>query len=172
MIEPLITAGLYAVKGGQLGRVPGWNDLRENSVVADVLLDGKPLSAIGFACLAGPLAGLGWLAGVSPRMGRAVGNIGGYRGNWDAEEKPYEGEEARAMAIEGWKAGVQRGVFLGACIALATGNVAFIAAGALFPVTAYLGVSLMQFIKKKVDVDWVFHEIILGAVLGVPFLFA
>jgi hypothetical protein len=166
MIETLVSAALYAVKGGQLGRVPGFNKLRESNVVADAVLDGKVLSSIGFGILAGPLAGLAWLAGVSPKMGRIVGKIGGYLGNWDSNEKPYQYGVSRAMAIEGWKEGVQRGVFLGACITLATGNLAFIVAGAMFPVTVWLGVSAMQAIKKKVDVDWVFHEILFGAVIG------
>jgi hypothetical protein len=93
-------------------------------------------------------------------------------GNWDENEQPYPlAKTAREKAIEGWKAGVQRGVFLGAMLALATGNVSFIVAGALFPVTAWIGVSIMQSVKNKLDVDWVLHEVLMGAVLGATYAF-
>lgn len=164
-----------------------------SSRIVDRLLDGKILSSIGFGLLvalhgaeyhgfinggpsydlaitAGAVAALGWLAGVAPKMGRIVGDIGGYRGNWNADQEQYIRSEARAAAINGWKAGVQRGVFMGAMLTLATDNLWFIVAGAAYPATVYLGVSIQQKITGKYAADWHWHELLFGAVIGLAFL--
>jgi len=164
-------AALYAIKGGQHGRVPLIAKLRKNKIM-DGVLDGKVVSPLVMALLAGPLVGAAWLAGVAPGMGRIVGNIGGYRGNWMADETPYPEELSGIYAAEGWKAGVQRGVFMGALLALATGNTAFIVLGALFPACAWLGVSVKQFTTGLRVVDWVWYEVIFGAVIGAGFIWS
>jgi hypothetical protein len=189
MLSPILCAILYAIKGGQHGRIKYIAKLRENKIF-DRLLDGKVLSTIGFfllfgiyhSVLVGPavyefpffaalIASVGWLAGISPKMGRILGQIGGYRGNWDANEQLYPANERKAQAIEGWKSGVQRGVFMGAMLALTTDNLWFIVAGLLFPVTAFVGVSIQQYINKSYAADWHIHEYLFGFVIGLAFLF-
>lgn len=165
MIEPFVTSILYAIKGGQLGHIPGFNKLREDGILLDSILDGKILSSLGAWIIFGPAVAIAWLAGVAPKMGRIVGNVGGYRGNWDADERPGAGD-----VREGWKLGIQRGVFMGAMLALATGNVWFIVAGSLFPATAWLGVSIEQYRTKRIVADWHWHEVIFGAAIGIPFI--
>jgi hypothetical protein len=167
-------------------------DLNFGQWLVHRFMDGKVLSSIGFGVLvavsgaeyrgfvgggpaydlaiaAGAIAALGWLAGVAPKMGRIAGDIGGYRGNWDADQKPYPKKEGKAAAIEGWKAGLQRGVFMGAMLALTTGNLWFIIAGATFPACVFVGISIQQKITRKTLADWHWYEVIFGAVIGTAF---
>lgn len=117
-----------------------------------------------------PLAMTLWLAAVSPKMGRIAGMIGGYKGNWDRDEQPYDDPiESVMQAAEGWKQGLQRGVFIGAMMALLFWNPLPIIFGALFPATLWLGISIEQFRTKTVAASWIWHEFICGAVcFGLP----
>ena len=122
---------------------------------------GKIISALGFAALCywlrpewlSLLGGLGWWIGNKPSLGEIVGAIGGIKGTWNNE-------------VNGWKEGVQRGVFTGACVSLSLWNPAFIIAGALFPVCVYAGVSLEQLRKNQTSVSWYLFELIWGAAFG------
>lgn len=129
---------------------------------------GKIIAAFGFAALclclkfsflAAVLAGLGWWLGNKASLGEIEGAIGGFKGNWREEGKSW-----------GWKQGLQRGVFTGACLAVFTWNPAFILAGALFPLCAWIGISFEQLRAGKVQVSWYLFEILWGGCLGVAFL--
>lgn len=194
MLSIFSCAILYAVKGGQLGHIKGWNELRRKNSFMYLIMDGKILSSIGFGILAGLIhseyqgiinggphyefpiftaisCSIFWLIGVSPAMGHIVRGIGGYLGNWDMDLNPYfTKERSKDVAIQNWKTGLQRGVFLGAMLALSMNNTWFIVMGALFPVTAWIGVSIEQLRTNKIPADWHWHEILYGAVLGIGFL--
>lgn len=154
------------------------------------LMDGKTISALGFGVLAllvtaeyqggtGAeaqyrfvdnafwffwLAVAGWLAAVSPKMGRIVGKIGGYKGNWDENEQPYGPDDRDDKLIEGLKEGLMRGVWMGAIMALVFWNPVMIMFGALYPATAWAGVSIEQWRSGMVAASWHIHELICGAV--------
>ena len=126
---------------------------------------GKYISAVGFALLCaaitgplGLLGGVGWFLGNKPSLGEIVGAIGGYKGNWREEGKTW-----------GWKQGIQRGVFTGACVSLCLWNPAFIIAGLLFPILIWVGVSLEQLRTGKVAASWHFFEYLFGAAIGAAF---
>lgn len=176
MISILIViacAALYAVKGGQHGRFKrmGGNalgisyDSKGNPIgklhldqrIYQFLTDGKTISTLGFSLLClNPLAGLAWLVGVAPSMGEEAGAVGGYKGNWRPEGATW-----------GWKRGLQRGVFLGAMLALALNDTLMIIAGASFPLCYFLGISIQQYRTGKIIADWHLAEWIYGAVVGV-----
>jgi len=90
----------------------------------DRYLDGDIASPVAFAALCAffmpwPLAlgaGLGWWAGWAPDIG----------------------DKVDALRDGNWKPALQRGVFLGSCIALGSWNPAFILAGATFPLWYWL----------------------------------
>jgi len=103
-----------------------------------------------------------WLVAVSPKMGRIVGMIGGYKGNWDEDENPYDNDTSLEKAIEGWKAGIMRGVWIGAMMAIVFWNPIPIITGALFPVTAWAGVSFEQWRTGMVAASWHWHEWLCG----------
>ncbi|MET3414769.1 hypothetical protein [Methylobacterium sp. 1030] len=171
MIPVLVFAALMAIKGGWLGRIPGWTAFQNSNMATERIFDGSIISA----CLAGlyvgmihdPLAGvafaLAWFTGNAPSMGEEAGAIGTYRRGWgDYVEAGFP----RSM---GWKKGLQRGVFLGACLTLPTflddPSPWFILAGALFPAVYWAGQSL-HYAFHKTD-SWAYAEPIYGAALGI-----
>ena len=168
MIESILTFSLaYGVKGGWLGKIPGFNALREKPYL-DTMLDGKPLSAAIVSFYAGmcglPLwmccaCALAWLIGVAPSMGEEAGAVGTYKGGWG----PYvdNPEFGRSYGV---KKAIQRGVFTGAPLALVTGNIWFIAAGATFPIVYFCGMSLRELFTRNNSWDWA--ELIYGGMLG------
>lgn len=144
----LAFSALYAIKGGQHKHIPLLNRV-----------DGKILSTLG-AALFSPVLAIGWLIGIAPSMGEEVGAVGGYRGGWG----PYlEKGFGRGYGV---KKCLQRGVFMGAALALATGAEGLILVGATLPVAAFVGNSIQQIIDNEVRVDWHLHEFIYGAALG------
>lgn len=153
MISIIATSILMRIKGG-FGAGPG-----------------KIISAVGFSALCyflthewvSLLGGLGWYIGNKPSVGEILGAIGGYRGTWHK----LQGEETKWT---GWKQGVQRGVFTGACISLFIWDPAFIIAGSLFPIAAWVGISINQLLTGKVNASWYIFELIWGAAIGAAFL--
>jgi len=125
--------------------------------------DGSILSAFAVGFMAwhdfgfwvGLFFGAAWFLGNAPSMGEIAGAIGGYKGNWRAEGRAW-----------GWKQGAQRGIFTGSLLALATGNLLFIVAGAAFPLAYYIGVSIQQLISGKVASSWKYGEWFWGGVFG------
>lgn len=187
----LICGILYMIKGGQhrsfrlyLEHKAGIEhdaqghpigDLSIHQWLAHRLLDGKALSGLIFGALYMVAASdygvipyvfavAMWLAAVSPKMGRIVGKIGGLKGNWDENEQPYQSADDTdvRMAIEGWKDGIIRGVYMGACMAVLFDNADCIWFGALYPATAFVGTSIEQWRSKIVAAPWVIHEAICG----------
>jgi hypothetical protein len=139
---------LMRIKGG--GPTPYREWFRKHVSFLDGALDGKIISPIGFALLClfcvpwwqAIIAGFGWLAAVAPSIGEDIA-------------------EVRQL---NFKPGVIRGGYLGAMIALALWNPAFIVSGLTFPL-CYLAA---HYIKPE---DWKYGEYLLGALLGVAFLF-
>lgn len=138
---------LMLIKGGQHGFL---RNRVENKIFHRVL-DGKILSTAGFGlvCLffvpywQAALGAIGWLTGVAPSIG----------------------EDIAAQREGNWRGTLQRGVFLGAMIALTLWNPAFILAGATFPVWYGLCV-------KYNKGDWGPAEWAQGAVIGAVLAFS
>lgn len=157
-------ACLYAIKGGQHHSLSNRLDF----------LDGSYLSAFGFFLLCWAIsagnpfyAGLCWFVANVPSMGEQAGGIGGYKGNWDDDEKPYpDPAKRRKAAVTGWKTGLQRGVFTGALLCIGTGVIPFIYAGALFPVAYWIGISIEQWRTGQTVASWRWAEWIYGGALG------
>lgn len=174
MIYAILCGILYAIKGGSLAYfVKGWNKIREESLIFDVLLDGKVLSTVGAIILGavgtgnvtdGVMIGLAWLIAVSPSMGEEHGAIGDYKGalpNYLERDMTVRGRKYDV------KKGIQRGVFMGAAFALATGFTGFIVASLLFIPCVYIGQSLNRLILKVPG--WTLAEPLIGGiVIGVP----
>lgn len=164
MFTVLACSGLFAIKGGQHGPLikklidRAWDHSFKLGWIVEKATDGTLVSSVLFGILMGsPLAALAWLTGVCLSVGEEIGSIGGFRGNWRPEGRRW-----------GWRAGVIRGVFLGAMLALAIPDhsTGLILAGAMFPLCAFIGVSLEQLRTGAVSVSWRWFEWIYGGVLG------
>lgn len=84
---------------------------------------------------------IGWWVGMAPDVGQVMDEL--RKGNW--------------------KPGLQRGVYLGAAIALFTWNPAFIIPGILWPLAYWIG-------EKMDDKDWWFSEWLIGGLIGLAFI--
>jgi len=187
----LICGALYLIKGGQhrsfrlyLEHKAGIEHDASGHPIGGLsipqwlvhrLMDGKSLSGMLFAVLYMIVASdygfvpflfamAMWLAAVSPKMGRIVGKIGGFKGNWDENEQQYPSADDTdmKMMLEGWKDGIIRGVYMGACMAVLFDDTSLIWFGALYPATAFVGTSIEQWRSKIVAAPWVIHEGICG----------
>ena len=167
----LTIASAYAIKGGWHGPL---RNLVTNKTIHR-LLDGKILSTIIFAstmmfltgtALSFVAAAIAWLLMVSPKIGRPIGNTGGYLGNWDANEVAYTGDDKRHYLIDGLKSGFIRHIYGGALLTLFLGPDIWILAGAAIPLIYYIGVSIEQFRTKQTVASWHLAEPLVGAWLG------
>lgn len=164
----IVFSVLYAVKGGQHGHLKVFSTLRRRSKILDRILDGKVLSTIGvllFSLFAGidnaiALSAL-WLLAIAPSMGEEAGAVGGFKGGWGPYIEKGFGRDY------GVKKALQRGVFSGACLAIATGSVMPIIAGALFVPAYWVGISIQQSRTGSVVADWNVSELIFGVCLGI-----
>lgn len=177
VVSIIVFAVLYAIKGGSGAEVfRNWNHVRSKSAILDTILDGKTLSTIGAIIVGsigtgnvtqGVLIGLAWLVAVSPSMGEEHGAIGDHKGMLPAYLERDITVRGRKYDV---KKGIQRGVFMGAAFALATGFTGFIAASLLFVPCVWAGQSLNRIILKTPG--WTLAEPLIGAVVfGVPFGF-
>jgi len=110
---------------------------------ADKYIEGKWLSGLLLSAFINPIFGLFWALGNSPRMNDPGGD---------------------------WKLAVQRGMFLGACLTMATGltgypNIWFIISGATLPIWYRLA------LWQSKGAGWALAEPMLGAALGVAAIF-
>lgn len=142
LIFTVVTCALlFSVKGGQHGFLRN----KVTNPVIHRLLDGKILSTalFGLVCLfyypwPWAIGGAGgWLAGVAPSIGEDI-----------AEQRNGN-----------WRGTLQRGTFLGACLALGLWNPSFIIAGAL------MGPFL--WVSDRVSKDWWLYELLQGAAIGI-----
>lgn len=189
MITVLAFSALYSIKGGWHWNIPGLKALDHG--VVGFILDGTRLSSILAAIYIGHhadmqtglLFGLAWFIGVCMSMGEEAGAIGRWGSAWGPylkwmpettfyrvpkPLKPVLGRDVFPIQegqLYGWKKGLQRGVFLGALLTLATGYTPFILAGASFPVAYFLGSSLTYLITKRPK-SWTCAEPIYGAIIG------
>lgn len=187
-----VFAALYAIKGGSGYRFfPNWNYVREKNRVYDRLLDGKVITPL-LACLffyiatgdfghAVLFAGA-WLLAVAPSMGEEHGAIG----RFDFEELGRHDTlidkiKHSTTALGGYlrkdqthrgrfydvKKGLQRGVWMGAFMTLATGFIPYICFSFLFVPCVFVGQEIGYRITGKDG--WALSELIIGAVLfGLP----
>jgi len=167
-------AVLMAIKGGWLGHIPKFNELRESSRVAGFLLDGSNVSAalfiplclgLGVAWPFALLAGAAWFAGNMISMGEEASAVGGYKGGW-AKIAGVIVEIRGATRLSGIKSALQRGAWTGAMLCLAMPSAAFILAGFAFIPCYWIGISIAQLQSKKLDAGWAYAEPIWGAVIG------
>lgn len=162
----IIFSILYAIKGGWLWNIPKAEKLK------CWLTDGTQLSSIlaglyvGYCTdpIQGILFGLAWWVGVMVSMGEEAGSIGHYKGWWG-------GYKTRGFDRSyGIKKSIQRGIFLGSLLTIATNETLFIIAGATFPVCYFLGSSLHLLIEGKKSTykdSWALAEPLYGAVIGI-----
>lgn len=121
--------------------------------------------AYEFDYLTGVLFAGAWFAGWTMSIGEEVGAVGRFKKQWGEYIDwlgPVKGK------LFGWKKGLQRGAFLGACLSLAMYSIPYgeiiIIACALFPAIYFLGNELYYKINKTDS--WLYAEIIYGAVIG------
>jgi hypothetical protein len=173
-----------AVKGGWLGRIPGWNEFKKRKTTNNTpgnilaalkrwLLDGTQLSAFlvtGFMAAATSdviLAvsfGLMWWLYFMRSMGEVAGAVGDYKGGWG--EYTVTDKFSRT---EGIKNALTHGLAGGGMLTFATGFIWFIPAAGLFPVCYFVGNSLHQFIHKSTG--WTYSEPIYGLPIGIAAAF-
>lgn len=164
---------LYALKGGSGKTVfHNWNRVRAKNKILNFILDGKKLGFIlawlFIAAMTGDIVlafavAAAWLLSVAPSMGEEHGAIGRWKHSW-GDYIDYSDSFGRLYGV---KKGIQRGVFIGACMALATGYVPFICFSLLFVPCVYVGQEVYYRITKRDS--WVWSEPLIGAVVyGIP----
>ena len=175
MIYILLFALAYALKGGVLEQFKNYERVRESSRVLSVLLYSKFLSCIP-VLIAGiiyslewwiPLAILAaWLIAIAPSMGEEHGAVGDYKGALDGYLKRGISERGRSYDL---KKAPQRGVWMGACFAVALWNPVFILTSLLFVPCIWIGQSLNYLILR--ERGWTLAEPLIGAFcIGLGFL--
>lgn len=172
----------YGVKGGNLHAIfKNYGEVRERNYLLDRLLDGKVLSSIIVLAWAtsvtlitqqnltilpyewlSPIAiTCAWLLSVAPSMGEEYSAILNSK-----SKNPYQDHFTRSYGI---KKAVQRGVWMGAIMALVTGYIGFIAASFAFVPLAWVA---LHYAPKKILIPWGWSEVLIGVVcFGVPFAF-
>ena len=183
MIELLTIAffGLaYAIKGAS---VFDFTKIRAKSKILERLFDGKVLSTImvgifGIVTYEGndlyPLILMAaWLLAVSPSMGEEHGAIGYFSLRyWRFHDTLLNRIKACFVELDGYKStyrgrmydvkkGLQRGVWMGAVMAFATGNLMFIPLSLLFVPAVFIGQGINRLILKRDG--WTLAEPIIGA---------
>lgn len=179
LLTMIVFSAAYAIKGGQLRYVfSGMDKLRTENKVLDRLLDGKILSTflvifflsfvtvnwqvnVGLfqnASLSIFSIAVAWLLAIAPSVGEEYGAIIG--------NGPYVDHKADFGRLYGLKKGIQRGMWSGAIMALATGFVPFLwAALAFMPLAS---VSLTAGRRWGFD-GWAVSEMLIGGVcFGIP----
>lgn len=193
MIETLfiltVCAASYAVKGGWLAKLfPKVNKLRRSNLFYDTVLDGKFVATglmvfLGFVLYAeaqtrtaelgvpyyetdvirGLLFGAAFILSVAPSMGEENGAIGRTGLCWG----PYVDNPDDFGRSYGIKKGIQRGVFIGAVMTLATGSLAYIPFSALYVPLIFVTQELHWQFKR--EDSWAWSEPAIGLVMyGIP----
>lgn len=170
------------LKGGWLGRIPGWNDFTkkkrshwglQNAVqsLKAWMLDGTQLSTfLVFLFMAAArsslslaaIFGVCWWLIVLRSMGEEAGAVGDYKRGWGPYVDPGRNPDFRRS--DGVRGALAHGVLGGALLALATGWLGFIPALGAFPLCYYAGNSLTRYFHKTSG--WAYSEILYGAVIG------
>lgn len=175
MIYIFLFALAYALKGGVLELFRNYERVRENSRILAALLNAKFLSI--FPVLAAgliymdvwwqPVAILiAWLVAIAPSMGEEHGAVGDFKGALPAYLERGISDRGRSYDI---KKALQRGVWMGACFAVATWNPVFILTSLLFIPCIWAGQSLNYLILR--ERGWTLAEPLIGAVcIGLGFL--
>lgn len=165
----IFMAFMYAIKGGQHVDETFATYLSRHKYLS-MLIDGKNLSSLLFFVFTfNPFGALGWFIGCTPSLGEEVPAIGGIKGNWVHEnnvDRTLTGEEAKAARISALKRGLQRGVFMGACVAIGMQDFNFLYAGASWPLCVYVGISISQLYRNAVNTGWRTYEIVYGLAFG------
>jgi len=130
------------IKGGWLGKIQVYRLVEKKNKYYAAILDGSIVSSLILAATINPVFSLFWFIGNAPDIGDVARD---------------------------WKRGVQRGIFLGACLTFSTGltgepNIWLILAGATFPIW-YLGS-----LKITNGMTWMWAEIALGSALGIAYV--
>lgn len=164
----------YAIKGGSGNILENWNKVRNSNKILERLMDGKVLSTImvfvfaviafegsEYYAVALPLA---WLVAVAPSMGEEHGAIGDYKGALPGYLRQDQTHRGREYDV---KKGLQRGVWMGAAMTLATGFVPFIWVSLLFVPVVFLGQCIDRLVME--NPGWKITEFFIGAIIyGLP----
>ena len=165
LMSMVIFALAYAAKGGWLGRIPQW----KNFEYSDELKRVVPAFIIFFwvvwfvpfwACVLFTAA----FCFCYSSMGEEAGAVGDYTGGWGDYLTAVNPDGSPSFGRSyGVKKALQWGLAWGGLLALASGFVWFVLAGALFPVCYFVGSSIAAFRGQK---GWAYAEPIFGAVMG------
>jgi|AKVG01.1.fsa_nt_gi hypothetical protein len=182
----------YTIKGGSLKHASPqygeWKEaFRSKSWWHDRILDGKVFSTLivfayslllysdyqgmegaipQFDLNVWPALGVAfaWLIAVAPSMGEENGAIGHMKGAWGFYIDSGAGREY------GVKKAIQRGVFMGAAMAVATGDTTFILASLAYVPIVFIGQEINR--RFNLGVGWALTEPAKGAIIfGVSFAY-
>lgn len=166
ILSILYFAALYSIKGGWLGKIPGWNEFVKSHPALDWALDGTRLSILGAFLICLPFVSVlqallfaaAW-AYCASSMGEEAGAVGDYKEGWGS----YVALPAFGR-MYGVKKALQWGLAWGALMALVTGCGWFIVAASTFPIVYFTGSSLYRYFKN--DRGWAWAEPLYGALIG------
>jgi len=177
-VAALIFAIAYAIKGGWIGKIQGWDAWRKSQPKAlSMILDGKFIAGLivfVFILLSSfdPIYSLvmltAWLLAVSPSMGEEAGAIGRY-GHWwgDYHDAVYSDTSKPVFNRSyGVLKGVQRGVWMGAVFTVAGATALSIPIMGLGFVAAHFIGQELYFRLHGRD-SWAYSEPLVGALIGV-----
>lgn len=190
MIYLVFFAIVYSIKGGVLERFKNYDRVAERSKILAFLLGGKFLSTLMvllFGLMMFPFwwqavaLAIAWLIAVAPSMGEEHGAIGYFTTRfWRLYDNKKDAFIGCFIELDGYnkthrgriydiKKGFQRGVWMGAFMAVAMTSLVFIPLSLLFVPLVFIGQTLNRLILKRDG--WTLAEPLIGAVLfGVPFI--
>ena len=179
IVFTLFFALMVSIKGGLIGAVAAkfgvreqWEKINDIPVVG-FFTEGKTISGVLAGVLVGAhtdwivgtLFGVAWFVGWVMSVGEEIGAIGRFGKNWGPYVEWLGADKGRKL---GWKKGLHRGVFLGACLVLAMysipANEIIIIACALFPAIYFIGNDIYYRLHKTDS--WFYSEFLFGAVIG------
>lgn len=179
IICTIFFALMVSIKGGLVGHIAAQFGLAEqwakitSGKYTGFISEGKVISGVLSAIfigvqtdwLVGLLFGVAWFVGWVMSVGEEIGAVGRIGHNWGPYVEWLGADKGREF---GWKKGLHRGVFLGACLVLAMysipANEVIIIACALFPAIYFLGNEIYYRINKTDS--WFYSEFLFGAVIG------
>lgn len=175
MIYIFLFALAYALKGGVLEKFKNYERARENSKILSALLNAKflsisPVLAAGLIYMSewyDPILIItAWFAAIAPSMGEEHGAVGDKDGALPTYLKRGISDRGRGYDV---KKAIQRGVWMGACFAVATWNPIFILTSLLFVPLIWIGQTLNYLILR--ERGWTLAEPLIGSVcIGLGFL--
>jgi len=181
-VAVIIFAIAYAIKGGWIGKIQGWDEWRDSQPIAiQKITGGKFISALlvfvflllsSFDPVYAVVMLAAWLLAVSPSMGEEAGAIGRW-GTWwgDYRVAVYPNTDKFVFNRSyGVLKGVQRGVWMGAVFTVAGATALSIPIMGLGFVAAHFAGQELYYRLHKRD-SWAYSEPMIGALIGICLFF-